>query len=268
MNPCNLQAGHDFPTVFYLALGGSLLSYIYSAPPLKVSLLPLETNYLTFMLHTHTHKKKRLKPDLVQKFFAAETEWMDWKFCLGSKLYQFAMVWDPPFYWSCNFTLIGYIVFYHWWHLLHQLVHLFVFSLTQSRKLRVNVVSRDAIHMWWAGHLQLIMISRSFHIPKNDLGQFFSLEQYRNFVDDLKKRKQLGQVTKINWTVTILLKYSMSFDEVYLYASCTSRSYNSLVCNGQAPPGPVLWVITGNFGFNLWLTGGLVKLCLEPLHQT
>lgn len=84
------------------------------------------------------------------------------------------------------------------------------------------------------------MISRSFHIPKNDLGQFFSLEQYRNFVDDLKKRKQLGQVMKINWTVTILLKYSMSFDEVYLYASCTSRSYNSLVCNGQAPPGPVL----------------------------
>jgi hypothetical protein len=30
------QAGHDFPIVFYLAVGGSLLSYIYSAPPLKV----------------------------------------------------------------------------------------------------------------------------------------------------------------------------------------------------------------------------------------
>ncbi|XP_019414193.1 PREDICTED: chlorophyll synthase, chloroplastic-like isoform X2 [Lupinus angustifolius] len=29
-------AGHDFPIVFYLALGGSLLSYIYSAPPLKL----------------------------------------------------------------------------------------------------------------------------------------------------------------------------------------------------------------------------------------
>ncbi|XP_062015905.1 uncharacterized protein LOC133732382 [Rosa rugosa] len=28
--------GHDFPIVFYLALGGSLLSYIYSAPPLKL----------------------------------------------------------------------------------------------------------------------------------------------------------------------------------------------------------------------------------------
>ncbi|KAJ6362852.1 hypothetical protein OIU78_003111 [Salix suchowensis] len=28
--------GHDFPVVFYLALGGSLLSYIYSAPPLKL----------------------------------------------------------------------------------------------------------------------------------------------------------------------------------------------------------------------------------------
>ncbi|CAN1303564.1 Chlorophyll synthase, chloroplastic [Linum perenne] len=29
-------SGHDFPIVFYLALGGSLLSYIYSAPPLKL----------------------------------------------------------------------------------------------------------------------------------------------------------------------------------------------------------------------------------------
>ena len=32
----SFQAGHDFPIVFYLAVGGSLLSYIYSAPPLKV----------------------------------------------------------------------------------------------------------------------------------------------------------------------------------------------------------------------------------------
>jgi chlorophyll/bacteriochlorophyll a synthase len=32
----SFQAGHDFPIIFYLALGGSLLSYIYSAPPLKV----------------------------------------------------------------------------------------------------------------------------------------------------------------------------------------------------------------------------------------
>ncbi|THF95634.1 hypothetical protein TEA_015244 [Camellia sinensis var. sinensis] len=30
------EAGHDFPTIFYLAIGGSLLSYIYSAPPLKL----------------------------------------------------------------------------------------------------------------------------------------------------------------------------------------------------------------------------------------
>ncbi|KAJ6822894.1 chlorophyll synthase, chloroplastic [Iris pallida] len=29
-------AGHRFPIVFYLAVGGSLLSYIYSAPPLKL----------------------------------------------------------------------------------------------------------------------------------------------------------------------------------------------------------------------------------------
>ncbi|PIA59484.1 hypothetical protein AQUCO_00400397v1 [Aquilegia coerulea] len=32
----DVWAGHKFPTVFYLALGGSLLSYIYSAPPLKL----------------------------------------------------------------------------------------------------------------------------------------------------------------------------------------------------------------------------------------
>ncbi|KAF9591334.1 hypothetical protein IFM89_003957 [Coptis chinensis] len=32
----DVWAGHSFPTVFYLALGGSLLSYIYSAPPLKL----------------------------------------------------------------------------------------------------------------------------------------------------------------------------------------------------------------------------------------
>ncbi|KAF5750809.1 chlorophyll synthase chloroplastic [Tripterygium wilfordii] len=32
----DVWAGHDFPTLFYLALGGSLLSYIYSAPPLKL----------------------------------------------------------------------------------------------------------------------------------------------------------------------------------------------------------------------------------------
>ncbi|KFK22703.1 hypothetical protein AALP_AAs73133U000100, partial [Arabis alpina] len=29
------KAGHTTPTLFYLALGGSLLSYIYFAPPLK-----------------------------------------------------------------------------------------------------------------------------------------------------------------------------------------------------------------------------------------
>lgn len=32
----DVWAGHTTPTVFYLALGGSLLSYIYSAPPLKL----------------------------------------------------------------------------------------------------------------------------------------------------------------------------------------------------------------------------------------
>uniref|UniRef100_A0A0C9S2U0 Chlorophyll synthase, chloroplastic n=1 Tax=Wollemia nobilis TaxID=56998 RepID=A0A0C9S2U0_9CONI len=32
----DIWAGHNFPTVFYIAVGGSLLSYIYSAPPLKL----------------------------------------------------------------------------------------------------------------------------------------------------------------------------------------------------------------------------------------
>ncbi|XP_009107273.1 chlorophyll synthase, chloroplastic-like isoform X1 [Brassica rapa] len=30
--------GHTTPALFYLALGGSLLSYIYSAPPLKLGI--------------------------------------------------------------------------------------------------------------------------------------------------------------------------------------------------------------------------------------
>ncbi|KAG0478613.1 hypothetical protein HPP92_013332 [Vanilla planifolia] len=32
----DVWAGHKFPIIFYLALGGSLVSYIYSAPPLKL----------------------------------------------------------------------------------------------------------------------------------------------------------------------------------------------------------------------------------------
>lgn len=32
-----MQAGHDFPIILSTAVGGSFLSYIYSAPPLKVS---------------------------------------------------------------------------------------------------------------------------------------------------------------------------------------------------------------------------------------
>uniref|UniRef100_A0A7C8ZX47 Chlorophyll synthase, chloroplastic n=2 Tax=Opuntia streptacantha TaxID=393608 RepID=A0A7C8ZX47_OPUST len=32
----DVWAGHKFPTLFYLALGGSFISYIYSAPPLKL----------------------------------------------------------------------------------------------------------------------------------------------------------------------------------------------------------------------------------------
>ncbi|KAF6152394.1 hypothetical protein GIB67_020488, partial [Kingdonia uniflora] len=32
----DVWAGHSFPTVLYLAMGGSLVGYIYSAPPLKL----------------------------------------------------------------------------------------------------------------------------------------------------------------------------------------------------------------------------------------
>ncbi|WOG92970.1 hypothetical protein DCAR_0312248 [Daucus carota subsp. sativus] len=32
----DVWAGHTFPIMFYLALGGSFISYIYSAPPLKL----------------------------------------------------------------------------------------------------------------------------------------------------------------------------------------------------------------------------------------
>ncbi|MGB3573909.1 MAG: chlorophyll synthase ChlG [Phormidesmis sp.] len=32
----DMWAGHDFPTIFALAVGGSFISYIYSAPPLKL----------------------------------------------------------------------------------------------------------------------------------------------------------------------------------------------------------------------------------------
>lgn len=32
----DIWAGHKFPIIFYLAVGGSLMSYVYSAPPLKL----------------------------------------------------------------------------------------------------------------------------------------------------------------------------------------------------------------------------------------
>ncbi|KAI8538731.1 hypothetical protein RHMOL_Rhmol09G0126600 [Rhododendron molle] len=32
------EVWHDFPIIFYLAIGGSLVSYIYSAPPLKLGI--------------------------------------------------------------------------------------------------------------------------------------------------------------------------------------------------------------------------------------
>jgi hypothetical protein len=50
-NALPFQAGHDFPIVFYLAVGGSLLSYIYSAPPLKV----LECVFLLLILFSEKY---------------------------------------------------------------------------------------------------------------------------------------------------------------------------------------------------------------------
>lgn len=70
--PYHCQAGHDFPIVFYLAVGGSLLSYIYSAPPLKVT-----QKFLVSKLDFPNAKK-------ICYVVAAETKWMDWKFCSWS----------------------------------------------------------------------------------------------------------------------------------------------------------------------------------------
>lgn len=72
LRPYPFQAGHDFPIVFYLALGGSLLSYIYSAPPLKV-----RHKFIVFKLDLLNAKN-------VCYVAAVETKWMDWKFCSWS----------------------------------------------------------------------------------------------------------------------------------------------------------------------------------------
>jgi hypothetical protein len=65
-------------------LGGSLLSYIYSAPPLKVVLLKISWFfYLVALMFIW----------LSSTYFLAKTKWMDWKLCPWSKLHQFAMVW-------------------------------------------------------------------------------------------------------------------------------------------------------------------------------
>lgn len=72
LRPYPSQAGHDFPTVFYLALGGSLLSYIYSAPPLKVT-----QKFIVSKLGLLNAKN-------IYFVVAAETKWMDWKFCSWS----------------------------------------------------------------------------------------------------------------------------------------------------------------------------------------
>jgi chlorophyll/bacteriochlorophyll a synthase len=41
----DLWAGHESPTLFYLAVFGSIVSYIYSAPPLKLKQFGWIGNY-------------------------------------------------------------------------------------------------------------------------------------------------------------------------------------------------------------------------------
>ena len=70
-----------------------MVSYIYSAPPLKVE----------FSFHSFIKSNNRsslfllqLTLNLVHNIVVAKTKWMDRKLCSGSKLYQFAMVSNPP----------------------------------------------------------------------------------------------------------------------------------------------------------------------------
>ncbi|GMH24758.1 hypothetical protein Nepgr_026601 [Nepenthes gracilis] len=67
----DVWAWHDFPTVFYLALGGSLLSYIYSAPPLKlkqngwIGNFALGASYISLPWWAGQALFGTLKPDIV-----------------------------------------------------------------------------------------------------------------------------------------------------------------------------------------------------------
>nr|GMC62912.1 chlorophyll synthase, chloroplastic [Ipomoea batatas] len=65
------EAGHDVPVIFYLAVGGSLLSYIYSAPPLKlkqngwIGNFALGSSYISLPWWAGQALFGTLKPDVI-----------------------------------------------------------------------------------------------------------------------------------------------------------------------------------------------------------
>ncbi len=121
-----LQAGHSFPINLSLSLGGSLLSYIYSAPPLKVCsdiesvtqshcwsksviyffwlILQLSVVGAWFDgLVDHPMSSSELKVSwLLARMWwnfksvvmvcAAEAKWLDWQLCSWVQLYLSALV--------------------------------------------------------------------------------------------------------------------------------------------------------------------------------
>lgn len=89
------QAGHDFPIVFYLAVGGSLLSYIYSAPPLKVlECVFFITDSLLWKIHPWDATCLLIERCSQHYIISAQAEWMDWELRSGCKLHQLALVWS------------------------------------------------------------------------------------------------------------------------------------------------------------------------------
>ncbi|KAK4342725.1 hypothetical protein RND71_038541 [Anisodus tanguticus] len=60
----DVWAGHNFPVIFYLALRGSLLSYIYSAPPLKLN-FALGASYISLPWWAGQALFGTLTPDII-----------------------------------------------------------------------------------------------------------------------------------------------------------------------------------------------------------
>ncbi|XVF76845.1 hypothetical protein PTKIN_Ptkin13bG0299700 [Pterospermum kingtungense] len=96
----DVWAGHDFPIVFYLALGGSLLSYIYSAPPLKlkqngwIGNFALGASYISL-------------PWCDIFLFAAYRGYSGYACLLRLIVGWSSFVWDPYTRHRCSHTLLG-----------------------------------------------------------------------------------------------------------------------------------------------------------------